>query len=371
MEVSDGVVGDDVTGSVDLDGIIAADFVRAVGAGAAPQRAGPADQQVALLDTAEKDVVGNIEVARSGVLGPDAEADVLEAAVPDGEADGAVHLLESREDGDVGVAEGKSVEDVMGGSRDVEQAVVARAVEDDFAVTGGFDGDGFFGCGLDREPIRSVERRHHRVDVVETVIAVEAGMDEDRVARLNAPLPDDVPIAEPGAVVGLEQAGEVGFLPRALVIGRIDVADASVRVGPRLGSGGDADGLGRWAAGAVGIGQLEAALVFRAGLQIEDASREAVRDGVFEVLAFAEDSLPSDAHQRKSRTPFGIADAAELDRDGGVAVVVAGDGPLEAEIVQSRMLDDESARTGAVVGVGGGGEEEKAGRQENAHKPRF
>ena len=89
------------------------------------------------------------------------------------------------------------------------------------------------------------------------------------------------------------------------------------------------------------------------------------------MLAFAEDSLPSDANQRKSRTPLCIADAAELDRDGGVAVVVAGDGPLEAEIVQRRMLDGETAGAGAVGGVGGGGEEEKAKWQENAHKSRF
>ena len=88
VEIGDRVVGDDVARAVDLDGVVARQRVRAVRAGAGPQRAGPADQAEAIV-AAEEEVVGDVEVARAGVLGPDAEADVLEAAVLDRQADRA------------------------------------------------------------------------------------------------------------------------------------------------------------------------------------------------------------------------------------------------------------------------------------------
>ncbi len=138
-------MGDDVSGAVDLDGVVAEHLVRAVGADRAPQGAGPADEEIALLGAAEEDVVGDVEVGRAGVLGPDAEADVLEAAVLDGEADGAELFLAAGEDADVGVADGDAVEDVIGGGHHVKHVVVAGAVEDDLAVAGGLDGDGLVG----------------------------------------------------------------------------------------------------------------------------------------------------------------------------------------------------------------------------------
>ena len=150
MEVRDGVVSDDVSGAVDLDGVVAADFVGAVGSGATPQRTGPADQQIALLESAEEDIVRDVEVARSGVLGPHAEPDVFETTVLDGESHCSGNALEPREDGDVGVPEGDPVEDVMGRGTDIEQAVVARAIEDHLPVASGPDRDRLFRSGLDR-----------------------------------------------------------------------------------------------------------------------------------------------------------------------------------------------------------------------------
>ena len=39
-------------------------------------------------------------------------------------------------------------------------------------------------------------------------------MDQEHVAGLRAAFPDDGPIAQAGAVVGLQDAGEAGFLTR-------------------------------------------------------------------------------------------------------------------------------------------------------------
>ncbi len=297
VEIRDSVVGDDVSWSVDLDGVIAADFVGAIGASTTPKGASPSDEQVALLDAAQKDVVGDIEVARSGVFGPDTEANVFEATILDGEANRTGYRFESGEEGDIGVAESESVEDVVGGGADVEQAVVARTIEDDLPVAGGFDGDGFLGFCLQRQPVGAVERRHHRIDVVKTVVAVDTSMDQDCVARLHAALPDDIPVAQASTVVGLKQAGEVGCLLLALVIWRVDMQGVSTVVRLRLGARGNPDGMVGVALGAVGVAEPEAALVFGAGLKVEDAARKAGRDGVIEMLPFTENTLATNTHQ--------------------------------------------------------------------------
>ena len=70
---------------------------------------------------------------------------------------------------------------------------------------------GFSGVPFSVSDIDAVEGRHHRVDVVQPLGFVEAGVDQDRVARLSPALPDDAPVAEAGAVVGLQEAGEAGL----------------------------------------------------------------------------------------------------------------------------------------------------------------
>ena len=83
---------------------------------------------------------------------------------------------------------------------------------------------------------------------------------------LRAALPNDAPIAEPGAVVGLEDAGEAGLDSLAFVIGRVDVEGAAFVGRLGFGAGCDLDGVGGLAGGAVGVGELEPAFVFGAGL---------------------------------------------------------------------------------------------------------
>ena len=70
------------------------------------------------------------------------EADILEAAVLDGEAYRTDYFFLTGEDGDVGVAEGEAVNDVVGRGHDIEEAVVVVPIEDNFAITSRFDCDG-------------------------------------------------------------------------------------------------------------------------------------------------------------------------------------------------------------------------------------
>ena len=363
-------MGDHVARPVHLDGVVAADLMGAVRAGAAPQRSRPPHEQVPLLGAAEEDVVGNVEVARTRVLGPDSEPDVLEAAVPDREPGSPGDILESSEYGYVRVAEREAVEDVMGRGGDIEEPVVAGSVEHDIAIAGGANRDRSLWRRLDGEPVRAVERRHHRIDVVQPVVPVKAGVHQDGVAGLHGAFPHDAPVAEAGSVVGLQQAREVGLQLLALVIRGIDVPDLPSFERLRLGPGRDADGLDGLAGRTVRIAQLEAAFVLRALLEVQDAAGKAVRNGVVEVFPLAEDTLAADPDQRKRFAPGRVASLPEGDRHGGVAVLVASDGPLESEIVERRVLHGESARLSGVLGQRRDRKEGGKGQRET-HMARF
>lgn len=133
------------------------------------------------------------------------------------------------------------------------------------------------------------------VDIVEALGFVEAGVEEDGVTGLGAALPNDAPIAEAGTVVGLQDAGEVGLDFRAFELGGVDVKDAAAGEGLGFGAGFDFDGVGCLAVGAVGILHGELALVFGAGLNVEDAAGEAFGDGVIKIFAAAVDVFAADA----------------------------------------------------------------------------
>ena len=89
------------------------------------------------------------------------------------------------------------------------------------------------------------------------------------------------------------------------------------------------------------------------------------------MLACPENTLTADAHERQRRTPLPFSGPAKLNRDGGVAVGVARDGPLEAEVVQRRVLNGEAAGADAVLTIGGDSEQQKQRNQYEAHKSRF
>ena len=88
------------------------------------------------------------KVARIGVLGPDADADVFETAVAHREGDRAHHFFLAGEESNLGIAERQAFEDVVLRRHDIEQLVIARAVEDRLAVARAFDRDGLLGRAL-------------------------------------------------------------------------------------------------------------------------------------------------------------------------------------------------------------------------------
>ena len=129
--------------------------------------------------------------------------------------------------------------------------MVGVAIEDGFTVAGGFDGDGFVGGAFECEVKGTVEGGGEGVYVVEALGAVEAGMDEDGGAGFRFLFPNHAPIAEAGALVGFEDAGEGGFLAIALVVWGIHVENAAGGGGLGFGASADFDGLGGLAGGAV------------------------------------------------------------------------------------------------------------------------
>ena len=174
-------------------------------------------------------------------------------------------------------------------------------------------------------------------------------MDQHRVARLRAPLPNDAPIAESRAVVGLQDTGEARLDLLALMTGRIDVQRAACFRRLRLGARLHLDSLLGLAGRAVRIGELELAFVLGARLKIQDAAGEPVGHGVVEILATAKDVLAADTHEWQRGPPCRFADGAKLHGDRRVAIRVTGDRPFEAEVQERGMFDDETSGLRAVL----------------------
>src|SRR4030095_2979582 len=107
--------------------VIALEQVRAVGSGAGPEGTRPADESEAVV-AAQEEIIGNVKLARAGIFGADAEANILKPAVLDGQPDRSQDLLLSGKDGNVGVAESDAFDDVPGRGHDIDQAGVAGAV---------------------------------------------------------------------------------------------------------------------------------------------------------------------------------------------------------------------------------------------------
>ena len=97
---------------------------------------------------------------------------------------------------------------------------------------------------------------------------------------------DRGPVASAFAVVSGLEADKARLLAWTLVVGRIDVQDASARVGFRFGPRGHGDALLRRACHAVRIFESEFALITGGRLEIEDAARKAIGHGVGHAFAF-------------------------------------------------------------------------------------
>ena len=121
----------------------------------------------------------------------------------------------------------------------------------------------------------------------------------------------------------------------------------------RLVASFHSNGLRGFASDSVRIGHHELALVFRAGLEIQDRARETLRDGVVEVLAPTVNLFATDSDKGESLAPFRFTRGPKLNGDGSVAIVVAFDGPFKAEVEESGMFDVKVARSYCVLGFKG------------------
>ncbi len=286
---------------------------------------------------------------------------VLETAVTDSKGHRAHHFLLAREQGNLGIAKGESFEDVVVGGHDVEELVVAPAVENHFAIAGCFDGDGLLSRALQGKRPGAAERPAQRVDIVQTIRTVKARMDKYRVAGLGFVRADRRPIAAAGAVVGVLNTDKARLLARAFMVGGIHVQDASALIGFRFGPCGHSDALLRLAADAVRITERELAFVAGGGLEIQDAPRKAFGHAITHLVLVAVHPFPTDTQQRERRAPGGRAHLAEADRHAGIPVGVPLESPFESEVQERRMFYMESAGAGGVLGLEGADGEEKQG----------
>ena len=106
--------------------------------------------------------------------------------------------------------------------------------------------------------------------------------------------------------------------------------DTAALVGLGLSAGLDPDGLSGLASDAVRVSHHEMAFVFGAGLEIEDRAGETVGDGVVEVLAPAVNIFATDADQGERVAPRRFTRGAKLNGNGGVAIGVAFDRPIQS-----------------------------------------
>ena len=284
---------------------------------------------------------------------------MLEAAVLDRQSHRAEHLFLAGEDADIGIANRQPVEDVVPRRHDVEQPVIAGPVEDHLPIAGRLDRDRLLSRSFQRQRHGAIEGRHHRVDVVQPLGLVESGMHQDRIARLRPPFPDDTPVAQPRAVVGLQEAREAGLLARALIVGRVNMQRTPFLGRLRLAACLHPHGVLGLAARPVRIGQLEPALIFRPRLQIQDAAGESIGNRVVEILASPVDVLAADSHQRQRLSPAGFADRPELHRDRRIPIRIPADFPLKAQVQERGVLHDKLSRQRTVLGISPhGGQEE-------------
>src|SRR5262249_41061345 len=148
---------------------------------------------------------------------------------------------------------------------------------------------------------------------------------------------------------------EVRFLALPLIVGRVDMQRAASFEWLRLAARFHANDVRGLAGGAVGIGQLEPALVFGPRLQVENAARESIGNRVIEVLAPPIDVLAANPDQRQRLAPRRFADRPKLYGDGRIAICVAANSPLEAEVQERGVLDDEFPRGRTIFRVSPGG----------------
>ena len=168
-------------------------------------------------------------------------------------------------------------------------------------------------------------------------------MHQQRVAWPHARPPGSGPVgAGAPEVVGAHQA-LVGRLDlRAAVAGRIYMEYAAAGIGHGLGPCAHGQGAHGRAADAIRIAQREARLIRSVRLQVQDAAREHRRHQHVH-LRLAVDAFAAQPEQWLRRFPVAAARLAIGDFDFRVAIGVAVDEPLEAQVLQRGWINQQLA----------------------------
>src|SRR4030095_452852 len=130
---------------------------------------------------------------------------------------------------------------------------------------------------------------------------------------------------------------EIRLLFRSTPRRRIDMEHAGAGARLRFTAGADLCRLDAVAARTVRILHRQLHFVLGVRVEVDDAASEALRHGVWR----AEDFLAAHPEQGHAFVPGRLAGLPITHADGGVAIVVAVDLPLESEADQGWRLDDE------------------------------
>ncbi len=236
---------------------------------------------------ADEHVVGDVEILGAGPLVLHDAPDLLRAGSNQREAAGASDVLPAQQERDARVPNRDALEVVVVRGHQVEDVVVAVAVEDHLAVARALDHDRLVGRAARGEVIRAIEWRaigsRVRIEprIVEARVLVDTGVHENRVARLHARRIGDrvIGLIRP-QIISTHQAVERRLLHLTFIAGRINVIDVAARSRRRHLARMHRHVLFDGAARAIRIAQHETAFVIGIRLEIEHAAGKHVRRGV-------------------------------------------------------------------------------------------
>ena len=130
----------------------------------------------------------------------------------------------------------------MVGSAYVKQRIIAVAVEDHFAITGRYDGNGSLGCAICGQIVGAVKRGgaidRCIIGVLITVVLIGPCMHDDLVAGPHPRPARGCPVsAGAPVIVSAHESFKGRLLFRTRIAMRIDMEFPTARVGFRFGAG--------------------------------------------------------------------------------------------------------------------------------------
>ena len=239
MEIGDVIVRHDMALAIDLHRIFGCQQRREFAVLLPEGITNPAGDAGGIV-AAQEDIVGDVVILRFRPVFAHHAADIAGAAIDQGEAVGAGDVLDAQQEADIGVFDVDAVEIIVVGGQQVEEGVIAVAVEHHLAVARRLDDDGFVGRAAGGQVIGTVKRRpigfHRLVEAAinEALVFIGAGMDQDNVARLDPRREDIVVVAFIGAfIIGGQQTDELVRLQRRFMAEGIDMIDVAAAGGSR------------------------------------------------------------------------------------------------------------------------------------------